>query len=277
MGWQKYTLCFRLLSPLHIGHRKVGNLMQTRSYVMGKNVWAALTARLTRDYGNEVDSKRYITIGEAVNEAFRFGYIYPALPGEVKKEVKSVDDLRIHYPWEDSLFDYRFLDSYASGALNYDQQAAAEGLLHEVEFIRPWARPLPDDDQTFPVYLAGDLYVENSLSKKLNDWRSVLCRIQFGAERGYGWGRVRLECSLEQGISEEPEVKLKENEPVRAHVQNQNVKITGPVEPLVGWERNNTQNSKTNWRLSSASICYTPGSVVKTGSTFVIGHYGIWE
>ena len=48
MAWQKYDLAFQLLAPLHIGYRKVGNLMQSRGYVPGKNLWAALTARLTR-------------------------------------------------------------------------------------------------------------------------------------------------------------------------------------------------------------------------------------
>ncbi|HEX9926566.1 MAG TPA: hypothetical protein VGD99_28225, partial [Anaerolineae bacterium] len=80
MAWQKYELIFRLLSPLHIGHRKVSNLMQSRSYVPGKVLWAALTARLTRDYDNGRDGQRYEKIGNKVCQHFRFGYLYPALP-----------------------------------------------------------------------------------------------------------------------------------------------------------------------------------------------------
>lgn len=277
MTWQKYPLCFRLLSPLHIGYRKIGNLMQTRGYVPGKSLWAALTARLTRDSGNGTDVQCYITIGQAVKESFRFCYLYPALPKDATKDVKSADDLTIHYPWKGSLFDYRFLSSYASTALNYDQQAAAEGLLHEVEFIRPWACPLPDDDQPLPVYLVGCLYVQDHLSQELAGWRTALSRVQLGGERGYGWGRVHLESLPDQGGPVNPTVKVEKNKPVLAHVRAEGVSLVGPVEPLVGWERDSDENSVRNWRLSSATICYVPGAVVTTESTFVIGHYGIWE
>lgn len=276
MTWQKYRLCFRLLSPLHIGYRKVGNLMQTRGYVPGRTLWAALTARLTRDLHGRADYQHYVVIGQAVNESFRLGYLYPALPIDAAKDVKSADDLMIHYPWEDR-FDYRFLSSYASTALNYDQQAAAEGLLHETEFIRPWARPLPDDNKLLQVYLVGDLYVRNSLDSKLTGWRTALGQLQLGGERGYGWGRLHLKSPPNQGISEEPTVKVEKDTPVLAHVQAKGGEaIVGLVEPLVGWERDNTEKSAKNWRLSPTTICYTPGAVVKKKTTFTIGHYGIW-
>lgn len=277
MAWQKYTLCFRLLAPLHIGRRKVSNLMQTRGYVPGKNLWAALTARLTRDSGNGADSQRYTRIGKGVQESFRFGYLYPALPNTGVSVVQSADDLTIHHPWADELFDYRFLSSYASTALNYDQQAAAEGLLHEAEFIRPWARPLRGDDQPLPVYLVGSLYVQDSLSQELTGWRTALGRMQLGGERGYGWGRVRLEPLPDQGVFEEPTIKVVKKESIPAHVLAQGANVIGPVEPLVGWERDNEENSVKNWRLSLATICFAPGAVVKEDTSFAIGRYGIWE
>lgn len=278
MTWQKYTLCFRLLSPLHIGYRKVGNLMQTRGYVSGKAMWAALTARLTRDSGYGTDGSSYRDMGQAVNKSFRFSYLYPALPKDATQVVKSVDDLIIHYPWEDSLFDYRFLSSYASTALDYDHQAAAEGLLHEVEFIRPQTRPLADNAKPLQVYLMGELYVRNNLDSKLVNWHAALSRIQLGGERGYGWGRLHLESLLDQEAIEELTIKVEKDKPVLAHVQAEGVNIVGPVEPLVGWERDNDENSAKNWRLSwPVLICYAPGAVVKSKTTFTIGHYGIWQ
>ncbi|MCL5960768.1 MAG: hypothetical protein M1358_15950 [Chloroflexi bacterium] len=276
MAWEKYMLCFRLLSPLHIGYRKVGNLMQTRGYVPGKNLWAALTARLTMDSNNDADGRRYVAIGQAINEYFRFGYLYPALPKDATQDVKTNDDPTIHYPWED-LFDYRFFSSYASTALNHDQQVAAEGLLHEAEFIRPWARPQDTDDRPHPVYLVGSLYVQDNLSQELAGWRTALGRVQLGGERGYGWGRLRVAPLPDRGICEKPMVKVEKNERVLAHVQIEGASIVGSVEPLVGWERNNEENSEKNWRLSAATICYSPGARVTEESTFVIGHYGIWE
>jgi hypothetical protein len=277
MTWQKYPLVFRLESPLHIGYRKVGNLMQTRPYVPGKVLWAALTTRLTRDSGHGADGSSYRDIGQTVNESFRFSYLYLALPKDTIQPVKSVDDLTIHYPWQDNLFDYYFLDSYASTALDYDHQAAAEGLLHEVEFIRPQARPLPGNAKPLQVYLVGELYVQDKLDSKLAGWRAALSRIQLGGERGYGWGRLRLEPLPDQGIMEEPTIEIEKDKPVLAHVQAQGANIVGPVEPLIGWERDNDENSVKNWHLSSATICYAPGAMVKSKTTFIIGRYGVWQ
>lgn len=267
MTWQKYPLVFRLESPLHIGYHKVGNLMQTRGYVLGKNLWAALVARLTREAIPGAAGSDYVQIGQKANEQFRFSYLYLA-----------VDPAGLPcYPWQDDLFDYRFLSSYASTALNYDQQAAAEGLLHETEFIRSRARQLPGDAEPPQVYLVGELYIQDNLDSKLAGWRDALSRVQLGGERGYGWGRMRLEKLPERGIIEEPTIKVEEDMPVLAHVLAQGVSVVGPVEPLVGWERDNQGNSAKNWRLSSAMICYAPGAVVKRKTTFIIGRYGIWQ
>lgn len=247
MAWQKYTLCFRLLSPLHIGYRKVGNMMQTRGYVPGKNLWAALTERLTRDFDDGATSQRYVTIGKAVNKGFRFGYLYLALPRDLRKDVQSVGDLSIHYPWEDSLFDFRFLSSYAGTALNHDRMSAADGLLHEAEFIRPWARPLLRDNQPLSVYLVGYLYVQDSLTGELAGWRMALDRMQLGGERGYGWGRLACNFCL-----------------IKAYVKNlqsrsknipQSWPMHGPkVETLLG-----------RWSLWSVGSDTTPKAVQKIG------------
>lgn len=275
MSWQKHTLCFRLLSPLHIGYRKVGNLMQTRGYVPGKVLWGTLTARLTRDFGNGADGQRYLDIGRRVNEHFRFGYLYLALPKDSKKTIHSPDDLEPYYSWDDNLFDYRFLSSYASTALNYDQHAAAEGLLHETEFIRSWARPLHNNDQPLPVYLMGCVYVQNNLTQELDGWRTALDQIQLGGERGYGWGRLRLDFT--HVIDVDPIINLEANNRILAHVQYNKANLVGTVEPLVGWERDNTGKGRKNWRLSSATVCYAPGAICQNSSTFTIGDYGIWQ
>lgn len=277
MGWQKFSLGFRLLSPLHIGYRKVGNLMQTRRYVTGKAIWAALTARLTRDAGNGARGDCYVEMGESVNDHFRFGYLFPAIPREQAPRVASVDDLDIHYSWKDPLFDYRFLDCYASTALNYDRRTSAEGQLREVEYIRTWTRMLSGETASLPVYLAGDVYFRDPPNTAVEGWRDAITRMQLGGERGYGWGRVKLAGLTDQGATDEPIQKHAEDKPVTAHVIAESAELIGTVEPLVGWERNNQKDRKANWRLSNAKICYAPGSMVKTESTFKIIEYGLWE
>jgi len=281
MSWQKYSLTFRLLSPLHIGWRKLSNLMQTRPYVTGKVMWGALTARLVRDHNAGATGTDYERIGLQVNEMFGFGYLYPALPTVADQPVQCANALTLHYPWSDPHFDYRFLDSQASTALNYDQQAAESGLLHETEFIRPYARPLSDETSAPQVYLVGDLYVRTELPAELQGWQDALTQLQVGGERGYGWGRIELiGCDKTEVIhSDSIQLLLKKSDSLLAHLATKShhqAGVTGPIEPLIGWERDNKNGAA--WKLSDkAVICYAPGSKVTTDSTFQIGPYGIWE
>ncbi|HMR67701.1 MAG TPA: hypothetical protein PKE64_27135 [Anaerolineae bacterium] len=273
MAWQRYNLAFRLLSPLHIGYRKVSNLQQTRGYVPGKVLWAALTARLTRETISGAKGTDYEAIGEKVRNNFCFTYLYPALDPAGPS----------CYPWDDD-FTYRFLSSYASTALNYDHQAAAEGSLHEVEFIRPHARPL-NGGESSQVYLVGNLYVNEAANSddKLKHWQEALDCLQLGGERGYGWGRIQP-CSdspkLIGGREDEPQVECKTSETIPAHALATGAKavtgITGSIEPLVGWERDNEVATR-KWRVSQAIICYAPGARVTEDTTFTIGHCGILE
>lgn len=276
MSWQKHHLHFRLLSPLHIGWRKTGNLMQTRGYVPARNLWAALTARLTRDFDNGSNAQRYQEIGELVKKHFRFTYFYPALKDSNYKP---------HYPWQEN-FDYLFLGSYAATALNYQAQAAEEAMLRETEFIAPRTR---DDQQ---VYLAGSVYVQTTppLPSPLNNWQEALTQLQIGGEQGYGWGRLHKEsCSscgepIEANAPPAELVKecLANNKLVKrlaAHLLATGITgVVGEIEPLAGWERNNL-GVGSPWRLrQEVPICYAPGSTRKDDSqTFVIGEDGYWH
>jgi len=279
MTWMHYRLRFRLLSPLHVGYRKVGNLMQTRPYVPGKVLWAALTARITRDDHDGSQGDGYRRIGELVQEHFRFGYLWP-----------SLDRNEPSFPWEPNGFDYLFLGSYASTALNYDQRAAEEGTLHETEFIAPVAR----DGQ--PVYLVGDLWVrEGDLPKELTNWQRAFQKLQLGGERTYGWGRVRCYTDWQAEQSETDTAianhtwKERNGEVIlmisagarltahaRAAGEDAISGVVGPVEPLVGWERGNEDSDKA-WRLSMAVVCWAPGSQATQEIEVRMTPYGIWE
>jgi len=179
MAWTHYPLKFRLLSPMHIGYRKVGNLMQTRKYVPGKNIWAALTARLTRDYCKGSEGKDYKEIGNNLINQFRFGYLWPSLNGREPYFFWHNLDSEDH-----NNFDYLFLDSYASAALDYSACSTEEGSLHETEFISPVAR---NGDR---VFLLGDLWTkdEGMNDKVKENWKSSIENLQLGGERTYGCG-----------------------------------------------------------------------------------------
>jgi hypothetical protein len=292
-GWQKYDLVFRLLSPMHVGWRKVSNLQQTRGYVPGKLFWAALTARLTREVGQGADGRAYQEVGKFVQENFRFTYLYPALENE------NGGDYQPYHPWDDD-FDYLFLDSHTSTALNYENKSAEDAMLHETEFIAPYTR-----DKKL-VYLKGNLYVRDSLGDRVRNWQpdspipllkvvernnlaekvhhcwqDALNKLQFGGERGYGWGRVQLAVCDEKEIvdNDEVQITLPANGRLPAHLQTENLNglaVTGPIEPLTGWERNN-KNGKSNWRLSPAVICYAPGAAIPKETTFTITQNCRWK
>lgn len=255
MSWQRYDLVFRLLSPLHVGWRKVSNLQQTRGYVTAKLFWAALTAHLTRETTPKADSQAYQKVGEQIQAFFRFDYLYPAL--------QTGSQYQRHYPWEED-FDYLFLGSYANTAINYDNFSAENGMLHETEFIAPYTRT---GEQ---VFLKGNLYVRDGLPDSLAAWRQVISRLQFGGERGYGWGRISLENSL-YGMPAEP-IAAPVNGRILAHLRH-NRQAQGAIEPLIGWERNNDDG----WRLSAPVIAYTPGAMVNQEESFQIALDGFWQ
>ena len=290
MTWEHHRIIFRLRSPLHVGYRKVGNLMQTRHYVHGKILWAALTARLTRDHDNGADGEAYVKMGVAVNECFRFGYLWPAIPSG--DEVKNCDDVKTLFPsdWkganlkcleklfshphilekDEHAFDYLFLDSCASTASSPHSRGALEGSLHDTEFIAPRTR---DDGQQ--VYLAGSLWVKaGELPKELEGWEDKLNDLRFGGEGSYGWGRVQwIYCAPERNDPTIDPTGFSWSGPIPAHVKAEGAEQTihGAIEPLVGWE----VREGGKQAMGKATIAFMPGCRTDTAE-FAIGKFGVW-
>jgi len=277
--WTPYEVAFRLFAPMHIGRNKVGNLQQTRSYVTGRVFWGALTMRLTRKPGKPAsDSFLYQSIGKQVNDSLAWTYYYPALLRSGRYQ--------IIWPWDDENdFSYRFIRSYTSSTLAYPQQSADEGMLHEVEFLSPHTF-----DTGEQVYLIG--YVFEKAGCNL-PWKDSLTKIQFGGERGYGWGDVRLAtvpskvdtfslfndhvtCSL---INERPRITVPACMSILAHTSAKNFEAEGCIEPLVGreWRSNNTNNKYAGQHVEFNNICFTPGSTVIQKRQFTIEDFGIWK
>lgn len=277
--WCAYRVIFRLCSPLHIGWRKVGNLQRTRSYVTGRVLWGALTMRLTRSAAGKkpaTDSRRYKDVGDKVNQDLAFTYFYPA--------IKVKDDYQIAWPWQDeSLFRCRFLSSHQGTALSFLHQSAARGMLHEVEFISPYAL-----DTGEPVFLVG--YIFERAGSTLS-WREALEKLQFGGERSYGWGDVKLieiqEVKGDQlfgrkvnfdGQDKHIHISVAVSEYLLAHTLACNISAQGEVEPLIGreWRSYNRRHSYAGQHVELVDVCFVPGSTINKDITFVIGEYGIW-
>lgn len=288
MTWKAYRVAFRLLSPMHIGWRKLGNMQQTRPYVTGRVLWGAFTARLTRD----MNSDKYRKMGEAVDEQLAFTYFYPSI---------SPDPDEVHlWPWGDGreknsqeMFSWMFLGSYASTALS-DAHSAEEGSLHETEFIAPYVRSHAVFEKPQPVYLVGYICANkasDSLEQQyvLENWQSILDTLQIGGERSYGWGRVALivceeikndkkECfrynlNCEGG---RPRIMVPAGERLLAHTEAKSLEKVenGTLEPLVG--RETTDKTGFGKIVSQAQVCWIPGCTITGEKTFQIHARGIW-
>lgn len=293
MPWTFYRLEFQVLSQLHIGHQRIGNIQRTRHYVPARVFWGALTARLTRDR-QACDTVKivpgdYVAMGELIKEQIVFTYFFP-----------SVEDKSPAYPvYQDSglsygdgalslsreEFTWRYLGSYASTALNYDHNAADEGSLHEIEFISPQAR-----DISSPVFLVGYIIVAEGCALP---WKSALQDLQLGGERSYGWGRLRLsehqqewhgsarlfdqvQCDAE--TENRPNVLLEKGKALLAHASVSSVSranVRGEVEPLVSrvWE----QMKGAGQRIEFTDVCFVPGAKVNEALALEMTTRHIWE
>lgn len=281
MNWKTYQLVFRLCSPMHIGHRKVGNIQRTYPYVTGRVLWGALTARLTRQKaGNQpaTSSSFYEKVGKALHQQIAFTYFFPTTHCEGKVEI---------WPWDND-FQHSYLHSYSSTALYYPMQSAAEASLHEVEYISPYTL---NDGR--PVYLSGYLFVQQD--EILNELQVAAEHLQLGGERCYGWGLVKKEkftecnsdvlfdqCTVAMDEGWPPVLRLKKEQRLLAHTlaiqepsQAVSFSVAGSIEPLLG--RETKTDGRWGAHVSQASICFTPGSSLKDDASFQIGPYGVWK
>ncbi len=295
MAWTFYELRFRLLSPLHIGHQRIGNIQRTRHYAPARVLWGALTARLARNAracaAAGIAEGDYVAVGDEVKHKIAFSYFFPAIESQ-PLVLPYHDNGGLRYlSGEVSLspetFAWRHLGSYAATALSYERNAAEEASLHEVEFIAPRARL---HDASYPVELRGYAIVAESCKLPWPELQAAMREIQIGGERRYGWGRLRLEkaekcgegeASLFDGLRCEakdetrPKALAENSAALLAHTTANGIAACGEIEPLVGrvWE----QSRGAGQTVEFADICYAPGARLKESRTFEMTATHIWR
>jgi hypothetical protein len=281
MTWTAYQITFRLESPLHVGHLKIGNLQRTRHYVPGKTLWGALTARLTRDFPELGEA--YQTVGQHVSNELAFSYFYPAIDHNepLYPDYTSNGLCYGSSKMAPDEFAWRVLSSYASTAVDARRTAAEEGSLHEVEFISPRDREKGD-----PVYLVGYIFKRRGCQLR---WQKTLDRLQLGGERGYGWGRVskcelgKLSCEklklfdlCEVDLRQERLIiTMLKGSQILAHTSTDGIQARGQIEPWLG--RETLAAERHGAKLSQAQVCWVPGSRIVDESRLIICPYGLWE
>lgn len=280
MAWTAYQVILRLHSPMHIGWGKASYLQRTRPYVTGSVLRGALVSRIARNQ-NQIGQPDdpYRRVSKTLAQFLTFSYFYPAL--------KVGETWKAQFPWKNEEgFRRRFLSSYTGTALSYPQQSAAEGLLHEVEFISPYTL-----DTGEPVYLMGYVFVEEQRCRL--PWQAAFRRLQLGGERGYGWGEARLEkeqdiirlgdsniqlfnCKVAfNGLSQRPVLHLSQNECLLAHATVNALEVVGEIEPVVGREWR--KPGLVGQHLAFNDVFFAPGSVVRAPADFAIAKAGYWR
>lgn len=317
--WTKLELIYELESPLHIGYLpfKGSVVSPTRYYVPGKNLWGAVTKLVTEYLFAEPAGEDYRWVGEEVKKHFRFSYFY-VFDGETIYYPCYSEKGLIYGNKEEitkAEFEYRFIGSMVSTAIDRESGSAKHESLHEIEFVNHkysdkkgnskntkiigvvWVNDsakLPSQDGDVEVKIKDDgVYVGDfNLLKELN----------LGGEQNYGFGRVRLCCfnegkklfPVEDNVNEDKVVvTVKKGNPVLSHVKIKGDKndglipFRGDIELLSGRQYSN--NVKERYKEAGEHIVppdyyFSPGTVFlindqddKDGEEFILCWSGIMD
>jgi hypothetical protein len=280
MTWQLSQLTYELLSPLHIGYHKIGNLQRTRYYIPARNIWGGVAERLTRSGFQATDAPKgdYEKIGDWVKTHFAFGYWFIRQGNEDFAPHYSDNELKYGRLTE-AEFERRYLDSHVTTALDAATTSAEEGSLHEVEFIAAY------NQSSLRTCIGGWVLMDEIARNVLGEetkWHTWLDNLQIGGERRYGFGRLRMvsiKLADESGwaLNEtRPHLQIKKGNPLLAHTRTEGVVARGQIEPFMGRETH--RDSRLFGQvLTRAQICWIPGSVAETGMEFKITEMGVWD
>ena len=254
--WKKVDIVFKLKSPLHIGYVpfKGSVVSPTRYYVLGRNLWGAITKRVTEYLCEKPKADDYKKIGRQVMENFIFSYFYlydgrtiyfPRYTDEGLKYGNNKEEIT------KSEFERRFIGSLISTAIDSNGTAKDESL-HEIEFIN--IRFKDENGDLKDVKIAGCVWIKEDA--KIEDKKviingegifienfNIIRELILGGESKYGFGHVLLDPitrvdspNLAPFKWKNPEkIEIKSNEPIVTHLKyGKNINFKGDIELLAG-------------------------------------------
>jgi hypothetical protein len=126
---------------------------------------------------------------------------------------------------------------------------------------------------------ANEIYVDG---KKL--LRQVMSEVRIGAERRYGFGRLKLDADRIARCTdlfdyplkldgEKPIIEIKKGAPLPAHFLVENLDAEGEIEPLLGREWDEVKGPGR--LISAAKICWMPGAKTRQTGLAEIRPMGI--
>lgn len=195
--WHELTVTFQLRSPLHIGYLpfKGSVFSPTRYYVPGRNLWGALTRRMTELCHDNPQGEDYVRTGRVIMDNFRFSYFYvydgkKVYMPEYREDGLKYGDLGIHE------FEGKFISSSTSTAIMDGR--AVDGSLHEIEYINS---RFIDDESAGMTMITGCVWLRDDGLSFLDirsdgifvHENSLFDELILGGESKYGLGRVVLD------------------------------------------------------------------------------------
>ncbi len=267
-GWSCHQATLAAEAPIHIGWHDLGTVQRTRYYIPARNIWGVLVARLAPMVSPGASGDGiYARAQERVKRCLRPTYFFPAGDadgGSVWRPRFDTTGRRMGSlrEWD---FERRFLTSQTATALNAQRLSAEDGALHESEYL------CPGNGGSKPLFFVGYLLVRRDVPV---EWLNIALReCAVGADRRYGWGRLRLVSLVRQQnmfgdfeVREWPEgrdpvvVCRGESRTLPAHVlYSAEAKcFEGELEPVAGreWE----QNQGSGRKITQAELCWAPGS-----------------
>jgi len=258
--WKKINVVFKLKSPLHIGYMpfKGSVVSPTRYYVPGRNLWGAVTKRITEHLCKVPKAGDYRNIGKQVMENFRFSYFYLYdgktiyLPHYTDKGMKYGNITKAE-------FEHRFIGSIVSTGIDDKTRTAKDKSLHEIEFINNRFREENGDIK--PVMIAGCIWIKKNAKIEIKrkeeetyqvkiesngifiDNFNTISELILGGESKYGFGHVLLDPTTRVESSNlapfkwkvPQKIEIKSNEHIVAHLKyGKNISFKGDIELLAG-------------------------------------------
>lgn len=297
--WKEIDVVFRLKSPLHMGYTpfKVSVISPTRYYVPGRNLWGALTKRITEHLFKKPSAKNYRDIGDEVKRNFRFSYFY------------VYDGRTVYFPHytenglmygnysikiSKSEFEHRFIGSFISTAIDSSGTAKDESL-HELEFINNRTRD--ENGNLRDVKIAGRIWIKEEV--KIENKRiilnngilienfNVIEELILGGESKYGFGHVVLDSINKISLfkwNDPEDVEIKKDEPLPAHLKYKSgLVFKGDIELLTGRgyydpnSRNTEGGDKPGAVISIPEYYFSPGTILEKDRRFKIKWDGTLE
>lgn len=303
--WERLDIVYRLKSPLHIGYMpfKGSVVSPTRYYVPGRNFWGAVTKGITEYFYTSPDADKYIKIGRQILNDFRFSYFY-IYDGENAYMPEYTDDglkFGCHEKISQREFEQKFISSRVSTAINAESGTAADGSLHETEFInnrfKEKTGELRDTGLIGCIWVKkgvkiGDRYVEikeigenDSIGIFIDDFNAI-GELIIGGESKYGFGHIVLESinkvkfTLQSEEDETIRFAINETKPLPAPLKyNDNIRFKGEIELFVGRgyfdPKNDSINStKPGDIISKHEYYFSPGTILMESITGVVNWDG---